>query len=49
MIIMIMLKISAWGSANLQYLDTGVAGQEGWETLPLAINVIKMPLLIAYQ
>ena len=30
---MIMVKISPWGSPNLQYLDIGVAGQKGWETL----------------
>ena len=33
-IIMIMVKISAWGSPNLQYLDMGVAGEKGLETLP---------------
>ena len=33
-IIMIMVKISAWGSSNLQYLDMGgVAGQKCWEAL----------------
>ena len=32
-IIMIMVKISTWGSPNVQYLDMGVAGQKGWEPL----------------
>ena len=30
---MIKVKISTWGSLNLQYLDMGVAGQKGWGTL----------------
>ena len=31
-IIMIMVKISSWGSLmNLQYLDIGVVGQKGWK------------------
>ena len=30
---MIMVKISPWGSPNLQYLDMGVGSQKGWETL----------------
>ena len=33
MIIMIVVKMSAWGSPNVQYLDKGVAGQKGWEIL----------------
>ena len=32
-IIMIMVKISPWGSLNLQYPFMGVAGQKGWEAL----------------
>ena len=30
---MIMVKMSAWGSPNVHYLDMGVAGQKGWEAL----------------
>ena len=42
---MIMVKISPWGLPNLQYLDIGVAGQKGWETLLYSINVLmKNPL-----
>ena len=34
MIIMIVVKMSAWGSPNVQYLDKGVAGLKCWKTLP---------------
>ena len=34
MIIMIVVKMSAWGSPNVQYLDKGVAGLKGWKTFP---------------
>ena len=34
---MIMVKICPWGSPNLQFLDMGVVGQKGWETLPYDI------------
>ena len=36
---MIMVKMSRWGSPNLQYLDMGVAGQKGWETLIQPISL----------
>ena len=36
-ILMIMVKISPLGSLNLQYLDMGVTGQKGWETLPCIV------------
>ena len=34
MIIMTMVNIGVWGFPNVHYLDMGVAGQKGWETLP---------------
>ena len=41
-----MVKISVWGSPNIQYLDMGVAGKKGWETLLssyyLTENLIKI-------
>ena len=32
-----MVKISPWGSPNLQYLDMGVGGQKDWKTLKYGI------------
>ena len=49
MIIMIMVKISAWGSPNLQYLDMGVTGQKGWETLLYTISSILNRINIHMQ
>ena len=36
-----MVKVSAWGSPDLQYLDMGVAGQKGWEPLVDDLAVIR--------
>ena len=39
---MIMVKINALGSPNLQYLGTGVAGQKGWETLNYSMITMNL-------
>ena len=44
---MIMVKISPWGWPNLQYLDMGVAGQKGWETLLYCKTVVKKVQLVS--
>ena len=36
-----MVKISPWGSPNLQYLDMGVVGQKGWKTLFYRIHRLQ--------
>ena len=40
-IIMIVVKMSAWGSPNVHYLDKGITGQKGWDTLTLTLTLPK--------